>query len=593
MVKRTLSALLSAVLAFSLLLTGASAAEAPAWSVQSATWQDPNNVMLIWEAEDGYTYNIYRAASAGGEYELIGTAEGGSFRDAEAEWPTAMYYTVEGVAADGTAGARSEPIRAGANGQKLSKVSVVMYHNFITEADEAQGVEFEEYSLRPADFAADLAWLRENGYTTITSDDVIDYINGLKPLPPKAVIISIDDGTEGVYKNGWPLLREYRAKADFNLIGENIDSAWELVHGGGTRVGQSAPYCVWEELMEMERSGEINLCSHTYGLHRFNNDGRTGASMKEGETAEEYAAVVKADYDLCVSCIGGWTGAAPTTMAYPYSRRSSESDALLLANTDYQILMGGANARGTAANYFVDGADAASQLRIMSRPCRMEGTPISEYLAAADAEDAANGVNAAEDTRSLTAEECAEIARWYSPYDDVGGTRWFAGAVYYAYVNGLLRGTSNRTFSPDDMLSRGMVATLMHRMAGEPQAGTAGLSDVESGAWYAEAAAWCVSEGVMSAEDGEFLPDLPATREELLLALYKVTEILGGDTSASGEGAYPDMDAVDPEAVEAVLWADGLGIVQGDTKGRLVPKDMLTRAQLATILMRYWQLYSE
>ena len=82
MVKRTLSALLSAVLAFSLLLTGAYAAEAPAWSVQSATWQDPNNVMLIWEAEDGYTYNIYRAASAGGEYELIGTAEGGSFRDA-------------------------------------------------------------------------------------------------------------------------------------------------------------------------------------------------------------------------------------------------------------------------------------------------------------------------------------------------------------------------------------------------------------------------------------------------------------------------------------------------------------------------------
>lgn len=246
-------------------------------------------------------------------------------------------------------------------------------------------------------------------------------------------------------------------------------------------MGQSAPYCVWEELTEMERSGEINLCSHTYGLHRFNNDGRTGASMKEGETAEEYAAVVKADYDLCVSCIGGWTGTAPTTMAYPYSRRSSESDALLLANTGYQILMGGANARGTAANYFVDGADAASQLRIMSRPCRMEGTPISEYLAAADAEDAANGVNAAEDTRSLTAEECAEIARWYSPYDDVGGTRWFAGAVYYAYVNGLLRGTSNRTFSPDDMLSRGMVATLMHRMAGEPQAGTAGLSDVESG----------------------------------------------------------------------------------------------------------------
>ena len=82
--------------------------------------------MLIWRRRRVYLQHLPRGERRR-EYELIGTAEGGSFRDAEAEWPTAMYYTVEGVAADGTAGARSEPIRAGANGQKLIKVSVVMY----------------------------------------------------------------------------------------------------------------------------------------------------------------------------------------------------------------------------------------------------------------------------------------------------------------------------------------------------------------------------------------------------------------------------------------------------------------------------------
>lgn len=215
---------------------------------------------------------------------------------------------------------------------------------------------------------------------------------------------------------------------------------------GGTRAEQSAPYCVWEELIEMAKSGEINLCSHTYGLHRFSNDDRTGASMKEGESASAYAAVIRADYDLCVSCIGGWTGTNPTTMAYPYSRRSVQTGALILANTGYEILMSGEGARGTAFNYFVDGASAERLLRIFSRLCRMEGHPIQEYLDAADTSDAANGVNTAQDPRSLTATQCAEIAKWYRPYADVDGSIWYAGAVYYAYVNGLLRGTSNTPF---------------------------------------------------------------------------------------------------------------------------------------------------
>ena len=83
-----------------------------------------------------------------------------------------------------------------------------MYHNFISDEDIANGVEFEEYSLKPEDFEEDLKYFRNNGYTTITSADLIDYINGEKPLPLKAVIISIDDGTEGVYKNAWPLFEK-------------------------------------------------------------------------------------------------------------------------------------------------------------------------------------------------------------------------------------------------------------------------------------------------------------------------------------------------------------------------------------------------
>ena len=171
------------------------------WGVESATWQALGNVMLIWQAQAGYTYNIYHAETRIGPYARIGTASGGSYRGGDAQWPAAGRYTVEPVSPAGAAEGRSAPIQAGTNPQRISKISVIMYHNFITEADEAQGVEFEEYSLRPADFAADFQYLRANGYTTITSVDLLDYINGVKPLPAKAVILSIDDGTQSLYAN--------------------------------------------------------------------------------------------------------------------------------------------------------------------------------------------------------------------------------------------------------------------------------------------------------------------------------------------------------------------------------------------------------
>ena len=443
------------------------AAASQDWSVRSATWQDPNNVVLMWQAQEGYTYQVYRSDSPDGTYTMIGTSASGSYRDGEAEWTSAdgaqsvskdgistawpqnIYYKVQAVAPNGALGALSQPIRAGTNPQKLSKVTVLMYHNFISAQDIANGVEFEEYSLDPADFRADLQYFRDNGYTTITSADLLDYINGEKPLPAKALILSIDDGTLGVYTNAWPLLKEYRMKADFNLIGEWIDESWELVHDGGTRLGLSAPYCEWNELIEMSSSGEINLCSHTYGFHRYNRDGRIGSSIMEGEPLEDFIQVVKDDYDLSVSCIGGWTGTPPTTMAYPYSRRSTESDAAILENTGYEILMGGEGARGTASNYFVDGASPESQMRIMSRPCRMDGHPAQEYLEAVDREDQSNGVNTAENTMDMTPAESAEIALWYSPYADVPGDASYAGAVYYTYVNSLMDGTSLTQFSPD------------------------------------------------------------------------------------------------------------------------------------------------
>ena len=102
------------------------------------------------------------------------------------------------------------------------KVSVIMYHNFVTEADVKSGVEFDEYSVNPQDFEQDLIWLRDNGYTTITSDDLLRHLEGKKSLPHKAVIISIDDGSWGVYTNAYPLLKKYNIINNLYIFNEML-----------------------------------------------------------------------------------------------------------------------------------------------------------------------------------------------------------------------------------------------------------------------------------------------------------------------------------------------------------------------------------
>lgn len=360
-----------------------------------AIWQDPNNIVLLWNNSANCEYSIYRSNSASNDFEYIGRSLTGSFRDATVTYPNEYYYIIKEKNLKTQQVISPDPICAMVAPNEVDSVSVIMYHNFVSEADIENGIEFEEYSISPADFEQDLIWLKENGYVTITSAELLYALENKEPLPQKAVILSIDDGSWGVYTNAWPLLKKHGMKADFNVIGERIDDTWELLHSpsGETRDGESAPFCTWEELIEMQSSGEINLCSHTYGLHRYNKEKRVGMSMMENESPEEFAQVVKEDYNLVLSSLGGWTGIMPETVAYPYSKRSTLGDQIVLENTGYKILMAGEGARGTAGNYFVRGCDFSNQFTLMSRPCRMDGTPISVYLERIQEKDARNGVN--------------------------------------------------------------------------------------------------------------------------------------------------------------------------------------------------------
>ena len=104
-----------------------------AWDVSSVTWQDANNAVLIWDKTDNCSYKIYRSSSKDGSYEQLGETKLGSFRDDGAKYPDTYYYKVEKIDSATKKSELSEPIASGTNQQNISSVSVIMYHNFVSE----------------------------------------------------------------------------------------------------------------------------------------------------------------------------------------------------------------------------------------------------------------------------------------------------------------------------------------------------------------------------------------------------------------------------------------------------------------------------
>ena len=156
-------------------------------------------------------------------------------------------------------------------------------------------------------------------------------------------------------------------------------------------------------------------------------------------------------------------------------------------------------------------------------------------------------------------------------YTDVAAGSWYEDAVAYVTAQGLMTGVGNGRFNPDGAVTRAMVWTVLARMAGE---------DTDGGAtWYSKAQIWAMETGV---SDGT-KPMESITREQLAAMLYRFE----GSPKVSGNlSAYPDGNTVSDWAADAMVWATETGLING-INGYLKPQSGATRAQLATMLMRF------
>ena len=174
------------------------------------------------------------------------------------------------------------------------------------------------------------------------------------------------------------------------------------------------------------------------------------------------------------------------------------------------------------------------------------------------------------------------------PFTDVKEGDWFYDEVLYVYENGLMNGVGDNRFAPNSATTRGMLVTILYRLEGEPDVtGEAGFSDVGD-TWYTDAVIWAAANDIVNGiGDNQFGPENTLTREQLVTMLYRYAQNKGYDVTASADlSGYPDAGQIQSWAQEAMTWAVAEGIVEG-MDGNLNPAGSATRAQIATILMRF------
>ena len=176
-----------------------------------------------------------------------------------------------------------------------------------------------------------------------------------------------------------------------------------------------------------------------------------------------------------------------------------------------------------------------------------------------------------------------------SNFTDVPRYEWYYEAVSYVASEGLMNGVSSTQFNPNGTASRAQIVTILWRLAGEPSALTGAFTDVPAGQYYSTAVAWASRQGIVTGVgNNRFEPNSNITREQLAVILYRYAQDAGYTTSASANiTGYYDYARVNSYARTAMSWADGAGLITGTSTTTLSPQDTATRAQVATILMRF------
>ncbi len=175
------------------------------------------------------------------------------------------------------------------------------------------------------------------------------------------------------------------------------------------------------------------------------------------------------------------------------------------------------------------------------------------------------------------------------PFTDVAD-HWALEGITYAYQNGLFQGTGATAFSPDARMTRAMLVTVLYRLDGEKAVtGNTAYADVPADSYCADAVVWAAETGIAGGYgNNRFGAADSITRQQMAVLLYRYAAQKGYDVSKTADlSNFTDAGSIGNYALTAMSWANAEGLVNGRADGTLDPAGPATRAQVATILMRF------
>lgn len=187
---------------------------------------------------------------------------------------------------------------------------ILMYHSLLNDKNLQN-----DYTISPSAFENDLKYITSNDYTTITVNDLVDYVYSNKPLPKKCIMLTFDDGYYNNYYYAYPLLKKYKCKAVISPIVAVTEKFTETQD-----ISITYGHLAVSEIKEMISSGYVEFQNHSYNMHTLTP--RRGVAQKSGESFENYKNTITTDINKAQNFFKNEIGITPNCFVYPFGEKS-------------------------------------------------------------------------------------------------------------------------------------------------------------------------------------------------------------------------------------------------------------------------------
>jgi peptidoglycan/xylan/chitin deacetylase (PgdA/CDA1 family) len=174
-------------------------------------------------------------------------------------------------------------------------IAVLCYHDL-------QPVAKNDMTNTPSNFEAHMKWLKDHGYETLSIDDLVAIMKRKKPEPPKAVVLTFDDGYEGVYKYAYPTLKKYGFRGTLFLVTSVMGNE-----------APPMPHLTWPQIEEMDKEDVIRAEVHAYAMHI-----KLGQRLDEEKRKGEPPADIQNDLSRAKAEIQNHTHRRVDFIAWPF-----------------------------------------------------------------------------------------------------------------------------------------------------------------------------------------------------------------------------------------------------------------------------------